>query len=41
MKAFNRVTKFAQSEAQWKEFHFDFGVLIGAEYPPLLDGESS
>ena len=37
MKAFNRVTKFAQGEAQWKEFHFDFGVLIGAEYPPLLE----
>ena len=36
MKAFNRVTKFAQGEAQWKEFHFDFGVLIGAEYTPLL-----
>ena len=37
MKACNRVTKFAQGEAQWKEFHFDFGVLIGAEYPPLLE----
>ena len=37
MKAFNRVTNFAQGEAQWKEFHFDFGVLIGAEYPPLLE----
>ena len=20
-----------------RSFHFDFGVLIGAEYPPLLD----
>ena len=37
MKAFNGVTKFAQDQAQWKEFHFDFGVLIGAEYPPLLE----
>ena len=37
MKPFNRVTKFAQGEAQWKEFHFDFGVLTGAEYPPLLE----
>ena len=37
MKAFNRVTKLAQGEEQWKEFHFDFGVLIGAEYPPLLE----
>ena len=37
MKAFNRVNKFAQDEAQWKEFHFDFGVMVGAEYPPLLD----
>ena len=36
-EAFNRVTTFAQGEAQWKEFHFDFGVLIGAEYPPLLE----
>ena len=34
---FNRVTNFAQGEAQWKEFHFDFGVLIGAECPPLLE----
>ena len=37
VKTFNRVNKFAQGEAQWKEFHFDFGVLIGAEYLPLLD----
>ena len=29
--------QFAQGEAPWKECHFDFGVLIGAEYPPLLD----
>ena len=32
MNAFIRVTKFAQGEAQWKEFHFDFGVLIGADW---------
>ena len=23
----NRVNKFPQGEAQWKEFHFDFGVM--------------
>ena len=26
MKAFNKVAKFTQGEAQWMEFHFDFGA---------------
>ena len=36
MKPFNRVKKFAQGESQWKEFHFDFAVVIWAQYPPLI-----
>ena len=27
--AFNKVNKFAQGEAQWKEFRFDLAVMIG------------
>ena len=37
VKALTRVNKFAPGEAQWKNFHFDVGVLVGAKYPPLLD----
>ena len=36
MKAFSKMSRFAKGEAEWKEWYFDFGVILGAESPDML-----
>jgi hypothetical protein len=34
-KAFNRLAKFAKGEEQWKEYNFEFQVILGSESPDM------
>ena len=35
-KSFNRLTKFGKGEENWKEYNFEFGVILGSESPEML-----
>ena len=35
-KSFNRVAKFGKGEENWKEYNFEFGVILGSESPEML-----
>jgi hypothetical protein len=36
-KSFHRIAKFGKGEEAWKEFHFEFGVILGSESPEMLE----
>ena len=36
-KSFNRMAKFDKGEDNWKEYHFEFGVILGSECPDMLE----
>ena len=36
-KAFNRLAKFGKGEDNWKEYNFEFGVILGSESPDMLE----
>ena len=41
-KTFSRLTKFAKDEENWKDWNFDFVVILGPECPELtrnLEGD--
>ena len=35
-KSFNRLAKFSKGEDDWKEYNFEFGVILGSESPDML-----
>ena len=35
-KAFSKMSRFSKGETEWKEWYFDFGVILGAESPDML-----
>lgn len=37
-KSFSRLSKFSRGEQEWKEWSFDFSVILGSECPELLHG---
>ena len=36
-KSFHRLTKFGKGEDAWKEYSFEFGVILGSESPEMQD----
>jgi hypothetical protein len=36
-KSFHRMPKFSKGEHEWKEFSFEFGVILGSESPEMLE----
>jgi hypothetical protein len=36
-KAFNRLAKFGKGEDNWKEYNFEFGVILGSESPDMQE----
>jgi hypothetical protein len=36
-KSFNRLAKFSKGEDNWKEYNFEFGVILGSESPDMLE----
>jgi uncharacterized membrane protein YgcG len=35
-KSFHRLAKFSRGEESWREYNFEFGVILGSESPEML-----